>query len=363
MRRSVWAVRRAVGTRSYYPNTEPVQPHDFDSELRQWGSDAAAKASDIHKLFQRLDPYLTECEDIMSTWRETKWHGRDAPPDLRIACDDFLARKYDRGEEISFLERILLQYRLMVNGRFERAFSGYFRTTSEGVTVLDQEDRWGEVKKLVYTNVPVIHDLYQFQGLSPEGYREALGRMLLRSLKFRLDGSFEPGSSPDRSSEFRKVLFQNVQRMSNENESENDGPIYIHVLASYQDNETIDYVFLHPHPTERGRHRVTLICIGSGNKYKRRSQVPTGSRLEKIARRCESVFGLSPGSVDTRAVMTPPTCLTREALETCDALVGGLDPDYSRWIPYYPLSRAEAQLDVDWKDQAKKQQEDEWYQL
>eukprot|EP01062_Namystynia_karyoxenos_P027072 TRINITY_DN20870_c0_g2_i1.p1 TRINITY_DN20870_c0_g2~~TRINITY_DN20870_c0_g2_i1.p1 ORF type:complete len:377 (+),score=110.95 TRINITY_DN20870_c0_g2_i1:75-1133(+) len=342
LRQASAARRLHAQRRAYYPYGETLPRPAADPP-----ADAGApRAAGVAELLRLIEGPLQECEDIMSTWRETKWHGREASEDLRAACDDFIARRYDRGEEVGVLERVMLMYRLMNNRRFDGAFNGYFRKTPDGRTVLDQVDRWGQLRQLLADNMPVLADLHAFLGYSEEGYRGALGRMFAASLQHRLPTGRGPNWHD-------KVIFQH----------RDDGSEMMHIFADYQDDESIDYFFLHPHPRAPGWHRLTLLCIGSRNKYKRRAQLPDGHRKRLMGRRCEKVFGLPADTVHTHVLFTPPTCLTRQSLLECHVAVGGLHPDYAQWLPYYPESEAERALDVDWHEQARKAREDEWHQL
>eukprot|EP01064_Diplonema_japonicum_P010364 TRINITY_DN1761_c1_g1_i2.p1 TRINITY_DN1761_c1_g1~~TRINITY_DN1761_c1_g1_i2.p1 ORF type:complete len:246 (+),score=52.93 TRINITY_DN1761_c1_g1_i2:63-800(+) len=244
--------------------------------------------------------------------------------------------------EPNFLDRLFLQYMFMQNGSFEKAFQGYFRKSS-GVTVLDTEPRWDLVKKLMYTNIPVLDDLYRMSGQG-EGYTWSLGKMMGQSLEHAVPIG-KANITP-----LAKVLFQHRHEGS-------DG-VSLRVLSTGGDGAS--YVLLHPHSSVKGMHNLTSVVIGSENKYKRQTQLPTSQKLSSTASRCEQVFSLPKGSIDTTTILTPPWLLDRHSLLKIHTLVGGLSPSYSDWLPYYHY---ELPHDVDYAYQAKKDMEDEYYQL
>eukprot|EP01063_Lacrimia_lanifica_P011924 TRINITY_DN18593_c0_g1_i1.p1 TRINITY_DN18593_c0_g1~~TRINITY_DN18593_c0_g1_i1.p1 ORF type:complete len:372 (+),score=180.58 TRINITY_DN18593_c0_g1_i1:62-1117(+) len=347
-RQAVSAASRSLKhqRRFYYPSNQPPLEFNFDTEKEKW-TDPTAKVMSLSELYNGINPALSECEDILSTWRETKYFNRGIDAQLKQRMTEFLKNKYDLGLEPNFLDRLLLQYALMRSGTFDRAFSGYIRSKS-GNLVFDTEPRFDTVRKMLYTNVPVIDDLYHLTGMAGTGYRNNLGRMLGTSLEHAIPTG--KASIYD----YSKVIFQHRH-------TKEDGSTAVRVLGSHSDNEEQDFVMLHPHAEERGKHHLTLIVIGSENKYKRRVQVPDAERRHSMARRAEKVFSLPEGSVATSILLLPPWMLDRSSLLQCHAAVGGLAPIYADWLPYYhhevPAS------EVDWAHQVQKEREDEYYQL
>eukprot|EP00755_Sulcionema_specki_P040230 Sspe_Gene.24980::Locus_9980_Transcript_1_1_Confidence_1.000_Length_1170::g.24980::m.24980 len=336
--------------RSYHTTSERPPAFDYFAAARSWKQPKSCKS--VSELYRTIQGPLTECEDILSTWREAKWFNREVDSSLREDIDAFLVQKYDRGEEVNFLERILLQYRLVVTGYFERAFQGYFRKGPNGTIVYDTEPRWDEVRRLIFSNIPAIDDFYRFYGYSPDGYRHALGKMLGASLEHQIP------TARANSAEFAKVLFQSRHPRA-------EGGAFLRVLASYDDQGTAaDYMFLHPHTKEEGAHHLTLFFIGSANKWRRRAQLPDRTAMSRMASRAEVVFGLPKRSVRPRSIMTPPWCLDRRGLLNCHVCVGGLAPSYSEWLPYYHRCVTSRDTDTrDWDEQAVKDMEDEFHQL
>ena len=342
--------------RSYYPSNQRTDQFDFKAEAAKW-TDPSVKTFAVSELYERIEQPLSECEDIMSTWKETKWFNRSndvtalhTETHLHTLVQQFLHQKYDLGEEANFLHRLLLQYALMRNGTFDNAFHGYFRQAN-GVIKYDTDPRWDTVKELIYTNVTVIDDLYHFSGIGGKegGYRPALANMLASSLEHALP------TGKSNVNDFAKVLFQYRKE---------DGvgvAAAPRLLASSSHNEGVDFALLLPHDREADRCHLALVIIGSENKYRRRIQVPDAKRKAVMATRAEKVFGLPQGSVDVKTLMFPPWLLDRHSLLKCHSLVGGLSPLYANWLPYYHYELTEH--DPDWAYQMQKDGEDEYYQL
>eukprot|EP01061_Rhynchopus_euleeides_P034274 TRINITY_DN58026_c0_g1_i1.p1 TRINITY_DN58026_c0_g1~~TRINITY_DN58026_c0_g1_i1.p1 ORF type:complete len:345 (+),score=92.30 TRINITY_DN58026_c0_g1_i1:223-1257(+) len=333
--------------RRYYPSNQRPQTFDYAAEKARW-TDPHVRTFAVSELYNKIEAPLSECEDIMSTWRETKWFNRgDDNKKLRDRVNSFLSEKYDHGLEQNFLHRLLIQYSLISHGSFDKAFHGYFRKAN-GVTTYDLDPRWDTVRSLLFTNVTVIDDLYHLSGMGGAGYRSALGRMLSTSLEHAIP------TGKSNVSEFAKIMFQH--------RSDREGPVVPpRMLASHSESEGVDFVLTLPHATDASRHQLALVIIGSENKYRRRVQVPDEVRRAHMAARAEKVFGLAPGDIETTVLLTPPWMLDRHSLLKCHTLVGGLSPLYSDWLPYYHYELT--QHDPDWAYQAKKDAEDEFYQL
>eukprot|EP01059_Diplonema_ambulator_P027153 TRINITY_DN448_c1_g4_i1.p1 TRINITY_DN448_c1_g4~~TRINITY_DN448_c1_g4_i1.p1 ORF type:complete len:342 (+),score=69.62 TRINITY_DN448_c1_g4_i1:44-1069(+) len=337
-------LRRAVclrQRRNYYPSNTRKENFSFEEEQEKW-TDPSCKTRSISELYNRINEPLTECEDILSTWKETKFYNRNLTTEQRMRLTEFLKNKYDHAMEPNFLDRLLLQYMFMKNGSFEHAFERYFRKQN-GVTVLDTHPRWSELKKLMYTNIAVLDDLYRLSGQG-EGYKWSLGKMMGQSLEHAVP------IGKANISEYAKVVFQHRYEGGN--------GVDLRVLSAGSGNVT--YMLLHPHQSVKGMHNLALIILGHENKYKRQTQIPSPSVRESMAVRAARVFALPEGSVDTSVILTPPWLLDRHSLLKIHTLIGGLAPAYSDWLPYYHY---ELPHDVDYAYQAHKQAEDEFYQL
>ncbi|KAJ9459762.1 hypothetical protein DIPPA_11421 [Diplonema papillatum] len=341
------AAKVLLQRRSYYPSSEKASGFTFEVEQERW-KDSSVKTRTVSELYSAINGPLTECEDIMSTWRDTKWFNRDVEPHIKTYLTDFLRQKYDHGQEVNFLDRLLLQYAMMTNGNFENAFHGYFRNAN-GVVVYDQERRWDTVRRLLLTNVPVIDDLFRLSGMSPgTGYRGAFARMIAASLEHAIP------TGKSNVSDYAKILFQHRQ----DGES---GHSVVRVFSSVSDSEGIDFMLVQPAGEGPGRHRLTLLIIGSENKYRRQVQVPDPARQASMCRRAEKVLSLPTDSVSSHILLSPPWCCDRHTLLKAHTLVGGLAPVYADWLPYYHYTIPAS--DADWAYQAKKDAEDEYYQL
>ena len=348
-RRNVLAAARrstaALQRRTYYPTSRRAV-FDYEAEKDRW-VDGSVRALTVSEMYHTIHQPLSEVEDIMSTWRESKWFNRDLNKATRDRIDTFLSNKYDHGLEPNLLERLLIQYALVRDGSFEGAFHGYFRN-KEGVTVYDTEPRWDTLRKHIFTNVPVIDDLFALSGMGEDGYRKALGNLLLSSFEHALP------TGKSRAGVHATVMFQHREENS-------EGGQAVRLLGSHDEADGVDYMLLQPHPSDPLQHQLHLVIIGSDNKYRRSVQVPNEALRAKMAARTAQVFGLPEGSVDTAVLFTPPWLLDRHSLLKCHTMVGGVAPSYADWLPYYNFDLTKQ--DPDWAYQAKKDAEDEFYQL
>ena len=288
----------------------------------------------------------------MATWRELKWFNRDVSNDLKNRINSVLSQKYDYGQEVNLLERVLLQYSMMQNGRFEHAFHGYFRMTDSGVLKHERNPLWDHVRRLILSNIPVIDDLHKFAGFSNEGYRSSLGTLMAKSLEHS-----QPSAKVNLVSDYSKVPFQHRQKHGDHH--------LVRVLATQEmtsEGEGNDYLLIHPHTEIEGAHHLSLIIVGSENRFRRKTQVPNIETRELMARRCESVFSLDANTVHPHVILTPPWMLDRHSLLKIHTFIGGVSPAYSDWLPYYNFSLPPG-FDPDWAYQVKKDTEDEYYQL